>query len=163
MKVAKLIVLLGGLLGVLAFFVPLATVEGNNTEVSVSGYDVFTGMGALEAMAAQASTPQHVKASTYETLSEIKGIILVCFLPGALLALIGLVALVRRRYGRAGGLIAIVLGVMSFLVFMALSRGAAEAQDGSAGAAVYLIAASGLLGIAGGSLATVNPDRGPGR
>jgi hypothetical protein len=163
MKLAKLVVLLGGVIGVLAFFVPLANVTVNKTEISVSGYDLFTGMSALEAMADKSNAPEETKQGAVETLSEIKGIILVCFLPGALLALVGLVAVARRRFGRLGGVGAIALGVIAFLVFMALSRGAAEAEDGTAGAAVYLIAASGLLGIAGGSLVVVNPDRRDGR
>lgn len=154
MKVAKLIVLLGGLLGVLGFFVPLATVRDQSTELSLSGYQLFSGMTELEDVANRANASKDL-----ETLGEIKGIILVCFLPGALLAVVGLVGVARRQFGRPSALVAIALGVLSFLVFMAMQRGAAEAQHGTAGPAVYLLAACGLLGIAGGSLAVVNPDR----
>jgi hypothetical protein len=163
MKYAKWIVLLGGVLGVLAFFVPLAKVQAQKTEISFSAYDLFTGLDSLQAMADKAGSPPEAKKGVVETLSEIKGIIVGCFLPGAILAVIGILAVARRRFGRLGGLLAIVLGVLAFLVFMGLSRGAAEAEDGSAGAAIYLIAASGMLGIAGGSLAVVNPDRREGK
>lgn len=153
MKAATLLVLLGGVLGVIAFFVPMATVATHGTEVGVSAYQLFVGVDVLL---------DSVDAAQRETLHEIQGVVVVCFAPGALLAVIGLVAVVRRRFGRLGGAIAVLLGVVAALVFLGLNAGA-EASEGEAsrGPAMFLLLATAVLGFVGGLVAVVNPDRGP--
>lgn len=172
MKAAKLLVLLAGVLGVAAFFLPMATVSHEGQTVSVSAFQLFTGVQALEDTV---SSTDHVEGMTADelgkqkrdvtqTLAEIKGVVLACFLPGALLAIIGGVALVRRRFGRVGGAFAVLLGVVGLLVFTGLNAGA-DAADGAAsrGVAMYLLLGTGLLGVTGGLLALVKPERPAGR
>jgi hypothetical protein len=170
MKATKLIVLLGGVLGVLAFFLPMAKVSHQGAEVSISAAQLFTGVDELQEKV-EATT--HVdgltaeqlgknKTDVAEVLQEIKGIVLVCFLPALLLVLIGMVALVRRRFGRLGGALALLLGVVELLVFYGLRSGADAAEGGGeAGIAMYLLAVSGLLAAGAGMVAVVTPDHGP--
>ena len=162
MRTAKLIVLLAGVLGVLAFFLPLATFTHDGKELGVSAYEVFTGVGELEDRV-DGTTAEVGKTQddVYRTLPEIKTVVLICFLPGALLALIGLVAVARGRFGRLGGTICVLLGAVALLVFTGLNRGAeASGGDATRGAGMYLVLATGLLGVIGGLAATVSPDHG---
>jgi hypothetical protein len=170
MKVAKLIVLLGGILGVLAFFLPMASLEHQGKHVSISAFQLFTGVRDLEdqvdtTTAVEGMTPAELgkaKQDVYETLSEIKGIVLACFLPGALLALIGLIAVARRKFGRLAGIVSILLGVVALLVFAGLNTGAEASAGGAArGPALFLLLGTGALGCIGGLLAMVSPEYGP--
>jgi hypothetical protein len=170
MKLAKLIVLLGGILGVLAFFLPMASFEHHGKHASVSAFQLFTGVSDLEdrvdgTKAVEGMTPEQLgkaKQDVYETLSEIKGIVLACFLPGALLALIGLIGVARGKFGRLAGIVSILLGAVALLVFAGLNTGAeASAGEAARGPALFLLLGTGALGCVGGMLALVSPERGP--
>jgi hypothetical protein len=169
MTAAKLIVLLAGVLGVTAFFLPLASFHHEGRATSISGYQVFTGISELEAKVETSTAIEGMTAAElgkakrdlYQTLSEIKDVVLVCFVPGGLLAVIGLVAVVRGRFGRLGGTVSLLLGAVALLVFVGANRGV-DASDGDVtrGPGLYLLLATGILGVGGGLIAAVSPDHG---
>jgi hypothetical protein len=162
MRAAKLVVLLAGVLGVVGFFLPLASFTHRGAEVGVSAFQVFTGVTELEDRGMSAADLGSARAGEVAaTLSEIRGAVVLCFLPGGLLAMLGLVGVARRRFGRLGGALAILLGGVSLLIFSGLNRGV-EALHGEAtrGAGMYLVLGAGILGVIGGVAAMASPDRG---
>jgi hypothetical protein len=162
MRGAKWIVLVGGALGILAFFVPMARFTQGGKTYAVSVYELFSGLDALDKPTATAAMTAQQKQDAVQTLTELQGVIVGCFAPGALLAIVALIALARRKFGRLGGMLAIVLGALSFLVFAGFTTVADAAGAAlSKGPAMYLLAATGLLGIAGGMLVVAQPDIGP--
>src|SRR5512134_1336374 len=135
MTAARWIVLVGGVLGTIAFFVPLASFVHRGEARAITAHELFTGVTELE----QA-----------QTIAEIRGVIALCFLPGAVLLVLGFVAAIRGRFGRVGGTTAVVLGVIGLLVFYALNAGVDSDPTASRGPAMYLLLAAGALGLAGG-------------
>jgi hypothetical protein len=150
MKIAKLIVLLAGITGVVAFFVPLATLIHDGKNYPVSPYQLFVGVEALEKgldTAPAQVVSEKDKQDAYEALSQVKGIV------GA----------IRRKFGRFAGLVSIVLGAASFLVFAGMQSLDLDTAHGiTRGPSPYLLAATGLLAVAGGLFSLVSPDRGGG-
>jgi hypothetical protein len=85
------------------------------------------------------------------------------FAPAGLLALLGVVMLLRDRMGRFAGLFAIVFGGACCAVFALFWRADQDSRDTSAslGLGVYLLLGAGLGGVLAGLGALVSPDRGP--
>lgn len=166
MKIAKLIVLLAGITGVVAFFVPMATLIHDGKNYPVSPYQLFVGVHELEKNldnAPSAMMSDKDKADAYEALTDVKGIVIAFYAPGALLLLVGLIGAIRRKFGRFAGLVSVVLGAASFLVFAGMQSLDLDAAHGiTRGPSPYLLAATGLLAVAGGLFSLVSPDRGGG-
>lgn len=166
MKAAKLIVVVAGITGIVAFFVPLATLIHDGKSYPVSPYQLFVGVEALEKGLDNA--PAQVvsdkdKQDAYEALSNVKGIVVAFYAPGALLFLLGAIGAIRGKFGRFSGLVSVLLGGAAFLVFAGMQSLDLDAAHGiTRGPSPYLLAATGLLGIAGGLFSLVSPDRGGG-
>ena len=169
MKAAKLLVLLGGILGIVAFFTPIVTGERAGKSVSISAFQVFTGAGALKEEVDKTTSVQGMsdselaakKKDVTETLSEIKGIVLGCFIPGFIMALVGVIAVIRGKLERLGGTLVLVLALLTLAIWALLSAGFGETNgEVDKGVAMWLLLGTGLLGLAGGVMALVNPDRG---
>lgn len=166
MKASKFIVLVGGILGLLAFFLPMVSVERGDAKVSVSAFQVVKGLD--EVSATVGSEEVKVKAAAYgdvggasvaeaqSGIEKIKGIILAFFAPALLLAAIGGLGVARKKFGRVAGTFSLLLGLVGLGVAVML-RSAAE---GDAGAALTVLLLTGVAGVVGGILALAKPERG---
>lgn len=163
MKASKFVVLAGGILGILAFFLPMVTVTRDGRSASVSALQIVKGVEAVQSavdrddVKAQAAAmgAQEAYSETKDTLSSIKGIVLAIFAPALLLAAIGGLGVARRKFGRGAGALSLLLGLVGLGIGVLL-KGAAE---GDSGIGLTLLLLTGVLGTVGGLMALVKPER----
>ena len=176
MKFTKFLVLAGGLVGLLAFFLPLVAVKHSGVTGALSAYRIVKGIDNAEQVIANADTgsvggatdPEAArvsKAEANQALGEVKGVVLAIFAPALLLALIGGVAVLRKKFGRLGGVGALLFGGIGLGIWALLNSAANEvAASGNTGdvkgVGMYLLMVTGLCGLVGGILALARPDRG---
>jgi hypothetical protein len=163
-KATKFIVLVGGILGILAFFLPMVSVERGGKSVSVSAFQVVKGLDAVQSELDKDEV--RVKAASYGEegslskakgdVSGIKGIVMAVFAPALLLALIGAAGVARKKFGRVAGTFSLIFGLLG-LGIGAILKSAAE---GDSGVGLTLLLATGVLGVVGGILTLAKPDRG---
>jgi hypothetical protein len=161
MKATKFIVLIGGILGILAFFLPMVTVTRADFSGSVSAFQIVKGLdqiavaaGSQEvnvAMADAGASARSAKAS----LDGMKGIVMALFAPALLLTLIGALGVKRRKFERVAGAFSLVFGLLG-LAIGAMLKSAAE---GDSGIGLTLLIVTGLAGVVGGLLTLVKPER----
>src|SRR5574338_614768 len=100
MKASKFIVLVGGILGILAFFLPLVSVERQGVKASVSAYQVIKGLDQVEVAVDQAGARSSVEVATARSeerdIGAMKGIVMAIFAPALLLSLIGAAGVARK-------------------------------------------------------------------
>ena len=161
MKIAKLIVLVGGLLGIGALFLPLASVRNADGTASISGLAVIKGGDTVQADVRTADGKREkveVAAPSDKDIDvrEVRGIIAAIFAPAALLGLLGLVGLLRGRFGRAAGFFSLLLGAAGVLAGFLMYSGMGD----SSGIGLLALAGGSALGAIGGLLALIAPDRG---
>jgi hypothetical protein len=165
MKFTKFMVLVGGVLALVAFFLPYGTMRAGGVYVHVSAFDVLKGIDSIAQISnveGNAETDAAVASQTNN--NETKGYTMLVFGPPLLLLAIGGVAVGRKKLGRLGGVGALLLGLWAAVMAAALmsvvqEAGTAGGADVGAGTYVFLLA--GLLGALGGLLALIKPDRGP--
>jgi len=161
MKAAKFIVFIGGVLGIVAFFLPLVSVTHHGQKVTVSAMQVVKGLDTIQTgvdndeVRASMSSPTGIRA-TKDAVGAIKGIVIAVFVPALVLAAIGGAAVARRRFGRLGSIFSLVIGLISLGIAGILTA----AAEGDSGAGLYLLLLSAIAGTLGGLLATIKPDRG---
>jgi len=168
MKASKFLVLAGGILGLIAFFLPLVTVEHRGTKVSASAFDVVKGLGEVQAAVKSDEAKESIAAMGREgrkmakdvdaDLGTIKMFVFVIFVPALLLAVIGGMGVARKRFGRVAGTFSLLFGLIA-LGIGALLRAAASETGDSAGIAMTILLLTGLLGFIGGIMALVKPER----
>jgi hypothetical protein len=90
-----------------------------------------------------------------DELGKIKGIVLAVFAPALLLALIGGLGVMRKKFGRGAGALSLVFGLLG-LGIGAVLRSAAE---GDAGIGITVLLLTGVAGIVGGIMALAKPER----
>src|SRR6188768_2236504 len=116
MKASKFIVLVGGILGILAFFLPLVSVERQGHKASVSAYQVVKGLDQVQTAAddavQQGSFDAETATSAKKDIGAIKGIVMAVFAPALLLALIGGLGVARKKFGRVAGTFSFLLGLV---------------------------------------------------
>jgi hypothetical protein len=162
MKASKFLVLAGGLLGIIAFFLPLVTVHRAGYEGSASAFQIIKGLQAAsdtvnsEEVRAAAMNSDAV-ASAKEGVDAMKGIVMAIFIPAILLAAIGALGVSKRKFGRVAGGFSLLFGLIGLGIGALLSS--AAGPDGGVG--LTLLLATGALGTVGGLLALVKPDRLP--
>lgn len=163
MKATKFIVLVGGILGILAFFLPIVTVHHRGETASVSAFQVVKGLDAVtdavdasghEADVALASAGSSA-GEAKDGLAAAKGIVFALFVPALILSILGARGLSKKAFGRGAGAFALIMGLIG-LGIGAMLKGAAE---GDAGIGIYLLVLTGVLGTVGGLLALVKPER----
>jgi hypothetical protein len=164
MKASKFIVLVGGILGILAFFLPMVSVERQGKQVSVSAFQVVKGLDAVGG--ALDNEDVRVKAAAYGETSSLrsakkdvdgmKGIVMAIFAPALLLALIGGMGVARKKFGRVAGTFSLLFGLLG-LGIGAILKSAAE---GDSGVGLTVLLLTGVVGVAGGILALAKPERG---
>ncbi|MBA3818291.1 MAG: hypothetical protein H0X17_05325, partial [Deltaproteobacteria bacterium] len=165
MKASKFIVLAGGILGILAFFLPMVSVERDGKRVTASAFQVVKGLDAVttevdraEVRTAAASYGAPERAARSEAKSDlgaIKGIVVAIFAPALLLAVISGLGVRRQQFGRVAGTLSLLLGAVGLGIGVIL-KGAAE---GDSGIGLTVLLLTGLAGVVGGILALARPER----
>ena len=159
MKASKLIVLVGGILGILAFFLPLVSVHRENATVKVSAFQIVKGLDAVSVAVDSPDAHRSMDVATRheakKDLGALKGIVTAIFAPAALLVLIGGLGVGRKRFGRGAATLALLLGLVG-LGIGAILKAAAE---GDAGIGMTLLLLTGVSGVVGGIMALVKPER----
>lgn len=167
----KYVVLLGGIAGVVAFFLPFITFDSRDGMITggVSAYQIVSGIDSItEVMSGAApllATHEDVQAFAKvfnEDLREYRVAMVAFYAPAALLALVGALAGARRRMGRIAGLSALVLGAANAAIWMLFSQVRADQPDETVGLGIglHLLLAAGIAGILAGLGALLAPDRG---
>lgn len=164
MKASKFVVLVGGILGILAFFLPMVSVTREGKTVTVSAMQVMKGLDSVSGELDKDEVK--VKAASYDGgtaslnsakdgVDGIKGIVMAIFAPALLLALIGGAGVARKKFGRVAGTFALLFGLVG-LGIGAILKSAAE---GDSGIGLTFLLITGLAGIVGGIMALVKPER----
>lgn len=159
MKASKFIVLVGGILGILAFFLPLVSVERQGKQASVSAYQIIKGLDQVEVAVddgvRHAAVDVEMGTEAKKDLGAIKGIVMAVFAPALLLALIGAAGVARKRFGRVAGTFSLLLGLIG-LGIGAMLKSAAE---GDGGIGLTLLIVTGVAGVVGGIATLAKPER----
>ena len=163
MKASKFVVLVGGILGILAFFLPMVSVTRQGHTATVSAFQVVKGLDAVSSELNKEEVK--VKAASYgetgslndakDGVGSIKGIVMAIFAPALLLALIGGAGVARKKFGRVAGTFSLLFGLLG-LGIGAILKSAAE---GDSGIGLTILLITGLAGIVGGIMALVKPER----
>jgi hypothetical protein len=165
MKASKFVVLAGGILGILAFFLPMVSVTREGKTATVSAFQVVKGLEvvstelAKDEVAVRAASVGETAslAQAQDGIGSIKGIVMAVFAPALLLAAIGGAGVARKRFGRGAGTFSLLLGLAGLGIGVIL-KGAAE---GDSGIGLTMLLLTGVAGVIGGLMALVKPERAP--
>ena len=174
MKAIKFVILAAGVLGLVSFFLPLLNVDKDDVHVSISSYDVVTGLELAEEFKGKVQSDIEALDETGESkvffteldeaLDAIKIFLAVLFAWPVLLLLIGGIGAVRGKLERVGGVLALIVGLLGTLICMLIlaAWGSQEvkASGGSSGIAVYTMLLANVTGFICGLLTLIKPDRG---
>lgn len=160
MKASKFLVLAAGILGILAFFLPMVTVHHGGSSGSASAFQIIKGLEvASDAVASDdvraAAMSSADVASAKEGLDAMKGIVMAIFVPAILLAAIGAFGVSKKKFGRVAGFFSLVLGLIGLGIGMLLNGAAGD----DAGVGLSMLLGTGVLGTVGGLFALVKPER----
>ena len=170
-KFTKFIVLGGGLLGLLSFFMPLIAVKAGPFTGTVSPLQMVTGIDSLEEVvenAPMADSPEGKRAveDFNREMGEVKGVVLACYAPALLLTLFGVLGVVRKKFGRGLGAGTLIFGLISLAIWAIINSAANEVKvdqgQSVKGIGMHLLMVASLAGSLGGLLALIKPDRGEG-
>jgi len=161
MKASKFIVLAGGILGILAFFLPMVSVDRGDHSGTVSAFQIFKGLDQLSAQAGSeeihlaTASARASAAEAKEGLDGMKGIVMAIFAPAILLLLIGGLGVARKKFGRVAGAFSLIFG----LVGLGIGGLLKSAAEGDSGIGLTLLIVTGVAGVVGGLMALVKPER----
>lgn len=162
MKATKFIILVGGLLGLLAFFLPLVSVQRAGNSVSVSAFQVMKGLDTVEVAVHEAGAARRYDVETAAFASEakkdigaMKGIVMAIFAPAALLVLLGGLGVGRKRFGRVAATFSLLAGIAGLGIASILK----SAAEGDSGIGLTFLLVTGVAGIVGGLMGLVKPER----
>jgi hypothetical protein len=159
MKASKFIVLVGGILGILAFFLPLVSVERQGAKASVSAFQVIKGLDQVEVAvdqgAARGAYDVQTSASAKKDIGAMKGIVMAIFAPALLLSLLGAAGVARKRFGRVAGTFSLLAGLVGLGIASILK----SAAEGDGGIGLTLLLVTGVAGVIGGLITLVKPER----
>lgn len=190
MKAWKFIILVGGVIGIIGFFLPFMKIGiGDKIEIGVSGFAMVKGLPeARDLLKDEVSKmpEEQLKKSAEEfsdTAKKAGGLIMMFYIPTALVLLLGAINTARGRMGRLAGFLALVAGGAAMLVWVLFNQvvsadvsGAVHATTndptGTAiadaivnntsvamGMGLHLILVSGILGAVAGLGCLIKPDR----
>lgn len=173
MKLWKYITLLGGIAGLVGFFLPFVTFASTDHAItgSVSAYQIVRGIDTINEMMSGAapalatSTQAATWAQDFNTqMGEYRGAMVGFFIPAVLLALLGALTGVRRRMGRLAGLFALLLGGANAAIWVLFKTVSDEQSTrevmATMGPGLHLLLAAGAAGVLAGLGALMLPDRG---
>lgn len=168
-KLAKFIVLGGGVLGLLGFLLPLITVSYEDVNAQMTTFQLVKGIDKIEDIVEVRAEeiPPEAKAGLADfnaQLEKARVFFYGLFAPAALLTLFGLLAVAKARMGRLLGLFSFLVGAGGIGIWVVLQRIVAEAAESGGEAAggigMHLILVSGALGAIAGLTALISPERG---
>lgn len=174
MSFTKFMVLAGGVLGLVSFFMPyfVMPIEGSDSTVNLSPYVGFVGISAVEEVAEGAEVeaasalgadkaPAAAAAmkEANDMLDSIKMFLLIPVAPAIFLLLFGLLGL-KGAFGRGLGAGSLLFGLVALAIWGLLSAALGEVDgEVSGGLGLTLLMACGALGAVGGLLALIKPER----
>jgi hypothetical protein len=172
MRLWKILVLLAGVAGVIGFFTPLVEYRSKDGKLSndASAFEIARGAVSAGEVAEQAeklglshADSRRVGQAFAQGMNAYRGTAIALFAPAGLLALFGVLLLLRDRMGRGSGLLALLLGGACCAVFILFWHADQQSRDASAtlGLGVYLLLGAGLGGVLAGLGAMLAPDHGP--
>ena len=172
MRLWKVLALLAGVAGIIGFFTPL--IEYRSTDGKITGdasaFQIVRGVDNVsdvfdqgERLGLSREDSQRIAKVFHEGLNAYRGVAIAFFAPAGLLALLGILLLLRDRMGRFSGLVTLILGGACCAVFGLFWQADQSSRDASAslGLGVYLLLGAGLGGVLAGLGALVSPDLGP--
>ena len=166
-KAMKYVVLASGIIGLIAFFLPLIAVEKSGVEGKLSAFQIVKGIDAVQDIVKEApktgtAEEKEIVTDANDALDEVKGIVLAIFGPAALLALLGVIATVRKRFGRGMAIPTFLIGLIGLGIWALLNAAAEEVggDESVKGIAMHLLMITGLGGTFAGLVGTIKPDRG---
>ena len=172
-KYVKFIILGAGAIGLLAFFMPLISINKGGFKGTASAYQIVSGLDKAQKKGRKAikkhrkdinksaDAKEFVKDAD-DAVSAIKGIVMAVFLPALLLTLFGGIGLLRKKFGRVLASFSFIFGLIQLgiwaLLYAAAKEGGAESIIGFG---MHMLFITGLAGIVGGLMGLIKPDRGP--
>lgn len=171
-KLAKFIVLAGGVLGLLGFFLPLFTVSHKGFKAQFTTFSLVQGIDRVEdhvevVKGTEIDDQPEIKAALVEVnkkLAEVRPFFYALFMPAALLFLFAVMAIAKARMGRLLGFFSILVGAggvtLWFLLQTAVTELSKDQADFAGGVGMHAILVSGGLGFFAGLVALFAPERG---
>ena len=136
MKASKFIVLAGGVVGILAFFLPMVSIHRPDFHGTVSAFQIIKGLDS-------------------QSVNDLKAIVMAFFSPAILLALIGGLGVARKKFGRVAGAFSLIFGLIGLGIGGLLT----SAAEGDSGSGLTLLLVTGAAGVVGGLMALIKPER----
>jgi hypothetical protein len=163
-KATKYVVLVSGLVGIIAFFLPLISVAKSGVEGKLSAYQIVTGIDQAQDVVGSAATGSASEARAVDdanqALGAVKGIVLAIFLPAGLLLLFGGIGAAKKKFGRGLAIPSMIFGLLGLGIWALLNAAASEGGgESAAGIGMHLLLLTGLFGTLGGLIGTIKPDR----
>ena len=141
----------------------------DGTLTGASAYEIARGEVDVTPLMKKAQdlglvTPAEAQRATkilQQGVYAYRGVMLVVFIPAALIFLIGLFSFSRKKMGRLAGFVSIVMGVACVGVWIFFFRKEPPTQQtiGQLGLGIYALFVCGLLGVLGGLGSLLFPDR----
>ena len=134
MKFIKYMVLGAGIIGVLAFFMPLTAVSRAGLTAKISAYDAVVGIDSLQDVVSGQGSELAGEGSQKELdeinegLAEVKTIILMIFVPSAFLLLFGVVGTLKKKFGRGLGAGSLIFGLIGLGIWAIINSAAGEIE-----------------------------------
>jgi hypothetical protein len=148
-QIWKLVMMVGGLVGVIGFFLTLAvgpTVEGAVTN-KISAFDIATN---------------HLDPRGHTGIGGARALAICAFVPSLLLLAIAVFGLIRRRLPRSLGGISMLLGVASGSLWGVMLEASFDAAPIHLGLGAHALLVAGVAGMVAGVATIIAPGEEPG-
>lgn len=178
MRAWKHVVLLAGILGICAGFAPMLEIKQGRIAVEFSARQLSFGLDKPHSYLerdlprfAEKHLPSALRSARDDArlIAEVSRWAALAYAPAAVLALVGLIGVLRRRFGRVLGSAALLFGLGSIGAWIGLRYGIAYGLEQSDlkrteisllfGAHVLILV--GIAGVVAGIGALARPDLGP--
>lgn len=165
-RATKYIILGAGLIGLIAFFMPLIAVNKSGVSGKLSAYRIVVGISSAKQVvskAGKAADTVESKAAVKDAnkaLSAVRGIVLAIFVPALLLTIFGGVGTLRKSFGRGLAIPSFIFGLIGLGIWALLSSAAsAGGGESVAGFGMHMLLLTGLGGVVGGLIGIIKPER----
>ena len=119
-KAAKFMVLVAGLMGLVAFFLPMVSVDQNGHSISASAFQAVQGASIgqekLDEVAkTETAATAEAKANVSDLddfLTKVKAFLYGVYAPALLLTLFGVIGVAKQKFGRGLGIFSLLLGLV---------------------------------------------------
>ena len=171
MKGWKFFVLLAGAFGIYGFFQPFYRYHSPHLSAHVSAYQIVHGVDAPNQIidGADDNAEAHEAIDAYRarverTLGKLAGVAVALYVPAAMLVMLGLTGIVRRRFGRLSGGLTFAVGLIACIIWgagfavAALESNRAHKEIFSAGLGLHALAIAGVTAMICGVGALLRPQ-----